>query len=212
MCRPVLVDMLVTHANMKGLGLTPLIGGDHHGFIPPQLKTKTLNHACTPSYSSLTWKTKTVRNVHFAVCIHKLYLTNKNVYEKLWNLNSLLHTKKQLSSLRNKKLENQSKCALRRVCVCTVHCAHPVCQKKCIRMFTKSLINSRHQKSALYLEKQKSWKNSAKCALCSGVRSDLSAPFKLPAQKQLKLQKNWLKSKENVPNIPTGFFIYWKKC
>ena len=211
MCRPVLVDMLVTHANMKGLGLTPLIGGDHHGFIPPQLKTKTLNHACTPSYSSLTWKTKTVRNVHFAVCIHKLYLTNKNVYEKLWNLNSLLHTKKQLSSLRNKNLEKQCKmCTSLSVCVHCTLCAS--CLSNKVYRFTKSLINPTHQKSALYLEKQKSWKNSAKCALCSGVRSDLSAPFKSPAQKKLKLQNNWLKSKENVPNIPTGFFIYWKKC
>ena len=33
-------DMLVTHANMKGLGLTPLFG-DRGGFMPPQLKTKT---------------------------------------------------------------------------------------------------------------------------------------------------------------------------
>ena len=33
-----LVDTLVTHANMKGLGLTPLFR-DCHGFMPPQLKT-----------------------------------------------------------------------------------------------------------------------------------------------------------------------------
>ena len=32
--------MLVTHAKMKGLGLTPLFG-DHRGFMPPQLKTIT---------------------------------------------------------------------------------------------------------------------------------------------------------------------------
>ena len=31
--------MLVTHANMKGFGLTPLFG-DRRGFMPPQLKTK----------------------------------------------------------------------------------------------------------------------------------------------------------------------------
>ena len=34
-----LVDTLVTHANMKGLGLTPSFG-DRRGFMPPQLKTK----------------------------------------------------------------------------------------------------------------------------------------------------------------------------
>ena len=34
-----LVDKLVTHANMKGLGLTPLFG-DGRGFMPPHLKTK----------------------------------------------------------------------------------------------------------------------------------------------------------------------------
>ena len=39
MYRSGLVDTLVTHANMKGLGLTPLLG-DHRGFMPPQLKTK----------------------------------------------------------------------------------------------------------------------------------------------------------------------------
>ena len=35
-----MVDTLVTHANMKGLGLIPLFG-DRHGFMPPQLKTQT---------------------------------------------------------------------------------------------------------------------------------------------------------------------------
>ena len=33
------VDTLVTHANMKGFGLT-LLFGDHRGFMPPQSKTK----------------------------------------------------------------------------------------------------------------------------------------------------------------------------
>jgi hypothetical protein len=62
-------------------------------------------------------------------------------------------------------------------------------------MFTEFKFNPAHQKSALYLEKQKSLKNSAKCALCSAncalcsnVRSDLSAPFKPPAQKKLMLK------------------------
>ena len=40
MYRSGLVDTLVTHANMKGFGLTPLFG-DRRGFMPPQLKTKT---------------------------------------------------------------------------------------------------------------------------------------------------------------------------
>ena len=38
MCTSGLVDTLVTHAKMKGLGLTHLFG-DHRGFMPPQLKT-----------------------------------------------------------------------------------------------------------------------------------------------------------------------------
>ena len=39
MYRSGLVDTLVTHANMKRLGLTPLFG-DPRGFMPPQLKAK----------------------------------------------------------------------------------------------------------------------------------------------------------------------------
>jgi hypothetical protein len=35
-----LVNTLVTHANMKGFGLTPMFG-DRRGYMPPQLKTKT---------------------------------------------------------------------------------------------------------------------------------------------------------------------------
>ena len=38
MYRSGLVDNLLTHTNMKGLGITPLFG-DRHGFMPPQLKT-----------------------------------------------------------------------------------------------------------------------------------------------------------------------------
>ena len=48
MYRSGLVDTLVTHANMKGLGLTPLFG-DRRGFMPPQLKTNSseaLNDEC----------------------------------------------------------------------------------------------------------------------------------------------------------------------
>ena len=55
-------------------------------------------------------------------------------------------------------------------------------------MFTKSKFSAAHQKSALYLEKQKSLKNSAKCALCSSVGLDLTAPFKRPRKKMLMLK------------------------
>ena len=62
-------------------------------------------------------------------------------------------------------------------------------------MFTKTKFTPAYQITALYLEKQKSLKNSAKCALCSAncalcsnVRSDLSAPFKPPAQMKLMLK------------------------
>ena len=62
-------------------------------------------------------------------------------------------------------------------------------------MFTKSKFSAAHQKSALYLEKQKTLKNSAKCALCSAkcalcgsVGSDLTAPFKRPRKKMLMLK------------------------
>ena len=37
MYRSGLVNILVTHANVKGLGLTPLFG-DQRGFMPPYLK------------------------------------------------------------------------------------------------------------------------------------------------------------------------------
>ena len=39
MFRSGLVDTLVTHDNIKGVGLTPL-SGDHHGYMPPLVKTK----------------------------------------------------------------------------------------------------------------------------------------------------------------------------
>ena len=63
-----LVDTLVTHANMKGLGLTPLFG-DRRGFIPPQLKTKnTMRINCSSSLkmfpnslpSALNLKSRTI--------------------------------------------------------------------------------------------------------------------------------------------------------
>ena len=42
--------------------------------------------------------------------------------------------------------------------------------------------------------RKSSWKNSAKCAMCSGGRSDLIVPFKPPPLKKLILCKypHWL--------------------
>ena len=51
MYRSGLVDMLVTHANMTGLGRTPLLG-DHRGFMPPQLKTKQTNTNTDPCFQN----------------------------------------------------------------------------------------------------------------------------------------------------------------
>ena len=47
MYRSGLVDMLVTHASVKGLGLIPSFR-DHSGLMPPQLKTKQDSYK--PSY------------------------------------------------------------------------------------------------------------------------------------------------------------------
>ena len=47
-----------------------------------------------------------------------------------------LHTKLQLSSLKNKKVEKPVQSA--RLAVQNVHCAHPISQKNSIRMFTTS--------------------------------------------------------------------------
>ena len=44
MFRLELVYTLVTHANIKGFGLTPL-SGDCRGYMPPLLKTKTRIHS-----------------------------------------------------------------------------------------------------------------------------------------------------------------------
>ena len=46
MYRSCLVNTLVTHAYMKGLGLTPLFR-DRRGFMPPQLKTKQKQNTFT---------------------------------------------------------------------------------------------------------------------------------------------------------------------
>jgi hypothetical protein len=78
-------------------------------------------------------------------------------------------------------------------------------------MFTKSIFNPTNQKSALYLEKQKSWKNSVKCALCSGVRSDLSAPFKSPSQKKLKFLEKLVEKQRKCAKYPHWLFYLLKK-
>ena len=52
MYRSRLIHTFVTHANMKGLGLTPLFR-DHRGFMPPQLKTKQTQSATTPRVQTL---------------------------------------------------------------------------------------------------------------------------------------------------------------
>ena len=44
---------------------------------------------------------------------------------------------------------------------------------------------SKSEKKSL---RKSSWKNSAKCAMCSGGRSDLIVPFKPPHQKKLILK------------------------
>ena len=52
MYRSRLVDTLVTHANIKGVGLTPL-SENRRGYMPPLLKTKTkhdLDFKAQPSY------------------------------------------------------------------------------------------------------------------------------------------------------------------
>ena len=98
-----------------------------------------------------------------------------SVLEWLWNLNSSLHAKLKLSSLK-KKWETSAQCALCSVCV---HCAHPFCQKivymndykirihTCLRMFT-NLNSIQHTKNQLStLENKKVWKTvkNVRCAV-----------------------------------------------
>ena len=56
-----LVGKLVTHANMKGLGLTPLFG-DGRGFMPPHLKTKQKQFYMFTKTKTETKQKKTKRN------------------------------------------------------------------------------------------------------------------------------------------------------
>ena len=72
---------------------------------------------------------------------------------------------------KTKTLGKQSK-------ICTVHCKMCtvrtlIAKKYSIRMFMKSKFTPAHQNTVFYLEKQKSWENGAKCALCCA----LCAPY-----------------------------------
>ena len=52
--------MLVTHANIKGFGLTP-VSGDRRGFMPPLLKTKQKElHKKVDEPNNLTSKQKSL--------------------------------------------------------------------------------------------------------------------------------------------------------
>ena len=166
-------------------------------------------HACTPNCSSLAWKTKklgkpvrsarcAVQNVH---CAHPncQKLQYKNVHEI-----QIPACTPNYSSLAWKTKKLWKRCKNVRCAVQNVHCAHPVSQKIVSKNVMKSSFNPTHKKSALYLEKQKSWKISAKralcSALCSSVRSDLSARFKPPRKNKLMLRVllKWLKNWRNA--------------
>ena len=127
--------------------------------------------------------------VLYVCALCALYLSKNSVYECLQNINSIPHTKNKFSTLKNKtKLGKQ--CTM-----CTVHIQFV--KKQWVRMFRKLKFNPAHQKSALYLEKQKSQKNSAKYALC---RSDSAIQT---ASSKEAYTKNFRKM---CANIPTGFF------
>ena len=74
-------------------------------------------------------------------------------------------------------------------------------------MFRKSAFNPVHQKSALYLEKQRCWKNSANSALCSNVGLDMTTPFKLPAQKKLKISEKLVEKQRKCAQISPLAFL-----
>ena len=74
MYRSGLVDMLVTHTNIEGFGLTPL-SGDRRGYMPPLLKTKQ---------DFLSLKTKPCRKISVAkgselesYCSHQYFTLSK---------------------------------------------------------------------------------------------------------------------------------------
>ena len=105
--------------------------------------------------------------VLYACALCSLYLSKNSVYECLRNINSIPHTKNKFSTLKNKtKLGKQ--CTM-----CTVHIQFV--KKQWVRMFRKLKFNPAHQKSALYLEKQKVGKTvqNVHCAVQQWqVRSD----------------------------------------
>ena len=121
--------------------------------------------------------------------LHCIARTLPRCKKKLENRHRFSNFFLQLFSIKNKKVRKTVQnvhCAVQ-----NVHCAHPNCKKYSIRMFIKSKFTPAHQITAFYLEKQKSLKTgakcalySAKCALCSRIRSDLIARFKRPRKKK----------------------------
>ena len=109
---------------------------------------------------------------------------------------------------KQKSWENGAKSTLCSSKLCTVR---TLIAKNCsIRMFTKSKFTSAHQITALQLERQKSWENGAKCALCSSkmctVRTLIAKNYSIrmftkskftPAHKITALQLERQKSCEN---------------
>ena len=88
--------------------------------------------------------------------------------------------------------------------MCTVHTL--IAKQYTVRMIIKSEFMPACQSTALYLEKQNSLKNSAKCALCSAkcalcscVRSDLTTPFK--ASKKDVYAENFRKEKKMLQRL-----------
>ena len=81
--------------------------------------------------------------------------------------------------------------------MCTVHTL--IAKQYTVRMIIKSEFMPACQSTALYLEKQNSLKNSAKCALCSSVRSDLTTPFK--ASKKDVYAENFRKEKKMLQRL-----------
>ena len=65
--------MLVTHANIKGFGLTPL-SVDRCGYMPPLLKTKQAFQdfvGCLSSYSAMNIERETKINKWWQYIFHK---------------------------------------------------------------------------------------------------------------------------------------------
>ena len=89
MFRSGLVDTLVTHASIKGFGLTPL-SGDRCGYMPPLLKTKHCAHPGPrravrtyldpPPYYLLRTNTDRINITHLLPTIPILTLAEEKTY------------------------------------------------------------------------------------------------------------------------------------